>query len=108
MGNSDKKVKGVADIVFLMDATGSMGNCIQRLKDNVMVFFRSLTEKVAGANSVVPIKDWRAKVVGFRDYEEMLQNRSLMPFMRSLQCRNRALRWKIRECGVLGTMRRVP
>ena len=64
MGNSDKKVKGVADIVFLMDATGSMGNCIQRLKDNVMVFFRSLTEKVAGANSVVPIKDWRAKVVG--------------------------------------------
>lgn len=69
MENSDKKVKGVADIVFLMDATGSMGNCIQRLKDNVMVFFRSLTEKVAGANSVVPIKDWRAKVVGFRDYE---------------------------------------
>ena len=69
MENTDK-VKGVADIVFLMDATGSMGNCIQRLKDNVMVFFRSLTEKVAGANSVVPIKDWRAKVVGFRDYEE--------------------------------------
>ncbi len=65
MDNVDK-VKGVADIVFLMDATGSMANCIQKLKENVMLFFKSFTEK--GGNSIPPIKDWRAKIVGFRDY----------------------------------------
>lgn len=67
MENSDKKVKGVVDIVFLIDATGSMANCIQKLKENVMLFFKSLTEK--SGNSIPPVKDWRAKIVGFRDYE---------------------------------------
>lgn len=64
-----EKVKGVVDIVFLMDATGSMGNCIDKLKENVMLFFRSLTETDPTTQNFPPVKDWRAKVVGFRDVE---------------------------------------
>lgn len=60
-------MQAVVDIVFLMDATGSMSGCIQRLKDNTMLFFRALAER-SGSN-IPPLKDWRAKVVGFRDYE---------------------------------------
>lgn len=60
-------MQAVVDIVFLMDATGSMANCVQKLKENVMRFFKSLTEK--SGNAIPPVKDWRAKVVGFRDYE---------------------------------------
>jgi Icc-related predicted phosphoesterase len=61
------KVKGVVDIVFLMDATGSMQNCIDRLKENLNVFIGTLTTK--DANNSCPVKDWRAKVVGYRDFE---------------------------------------
>ena len=32
-----------------------------------MLFFKSLTEKIG--NTIPVVKDWRAKVVGFRDYE---------------------------------------
>lgn len=60
-------VQAVVDIVFLMDATGSMADCIQKLKENVMLFFRALTER-SGSN-IPPVTNWRAKVVGFRDYE---------------------------------------
>ena len=63
------KKGSVADIVFLMDATGSMGNCIDRLRENVMRFFRLITE-LGPVNQDVPLVcDWRAKVVGFRDVE---------------------------------------
>ena len=61
------KVKGVVDIVFLMDATGSMAPCIDALKKNVEMFIDSLT--VSSGNNVSPVRDWRAKVVGFRDFE---------------------------------------
>ena len=61
------KVKGVVDIVFLMDATGSMQNCIDRLKENLNVFIGTLTTK--DVNNSCPVKDWRAKVVGYRDVE---------------------------------------
>lgn len=60
-------MQAVVDIVFLMDATGSMSSCIHRLKDNIMLFFRALTER-SGRN-IPPVTNWRAKVVGFRDYE---------------------------------------
>lgn len=59
------KVKGVVDIVFLMDATGSMDKCIARLKENLNVFIATLTTK--DVNNSCPVKDWRAKVVGYRD-----------------------------------------
>ena len=60
-----KKVKGVVDIVFLMDATGSMQPCIDALRDNVKMFIGELT---AGANNQSLVKEWRAKVVGYRDF----------------------------------------
>jgi len=61
------KVKGVADIVFLMDATGSMATCIDQLKENLKTFIDALV--TPAGNDVSPVKDWRAKVVGYRDAE---------------------------------------
>ena len=59
-----KKTKGVVDIVFLMDATGSMSDCIDALKDNVSTFVDSMCESAQDN----PVRDWRAKVVGYRDF----------------------------------------
>lgn len=64
---NEPKKKGIADIVFLVDATGSMGGCIDGLKTNLDNFFTTLAN--ASANSGFAIEDWRAKVVGFRDIE---------------------------------------
>jgi len=61
-----KKKRGVVDIVFLMDATGSMEPCIDALKVNVTTFVESMCE----TSQMNPVKDWRAKVVGFRDFLE--------------------------------------
>ena len=65
--NQEKKVKGVADLVFLLDVSGSMGPVIEDLVKNVSMFVDSLTTK--DANNSCPIKDWRGKVVGYRDIE---------------------------------------
>ena len=62
--NQQPKVKGVADIVFLLDATGSMAPCIGAVKDNIAGFVRQLTDGTANAF----IKDWRTKIVGYRDW----------------------------------------
>jgi hypothetical protein len=68
-----KKVKGVADLVFLMDVTGSMGNVIDDLKRNVAMFIDSMT--TADANNTQPIKDWRAKVAGYRDVDTAVEDK---------------------------------
>lgn len=60
-----KKVKGVCDIVFLMDTTGSMQPAINDLKKNIKLFFKSLSTGDENGNAVV--KDWRARVIGYRD-----------------------------------------
>lgn len=60
------KVKGVVDIVFLIDATGSMSHCIDALKENISKFIDSLTG--SDPNNTMPVKHWRGKVVGYRDY----------------------------------------
>lgn len=62
-----EKVKGVADIVFLMDATGSMGPCINQVKQNIKAFVQTLT--TADPNGGTALKEWRAKVVGYRDLD---------------------------------------
>ena len=49
------------DIVFLIDATGSMADCIDAVKASLGSFIDTLV----GDQS--PIKDWRARVVGYRD-----------------------------------------
>ena len=61
------KVKWVADIVFLLDATGSMGPCIKAVKDNIQKFVTDMTTPNPNGGAVV--KDWRAKVVGYRDLD---------------------------------------
>jgi hypothetical protein len=68
MADQTPKAKGVADIVFLMDATGSMGPCIDALKANIETFIDTLT--TASPNVPSPVHDWRGRVVGFRDAEE--------------------------------------
>lgn len=62
------KARGVVDIVFLLDVTGSMQPCIDALKENISTFIDVLTSP--GPNNTCPVRDWRAKVVGYRDYDE--------------------------------------
>jgi von Willebrand factor type A domain len=61
------KTKGVADIVFLVDVTGSMAPCIDALRTNIEAFVDSLSR--GDGNNVAPVRDWRCKVVGYRDIE---------------------------------------
>ena len=61
------KTKGVADIVFVIDVSGSMAPCIDALRSNIEAFVDSLSR--GDANNAAPVKDWRAKVVGYRDLE---------------------------------------
>jgi len=61
------KTKGVADIVFLVDVSGSMATCIDALRKNIEAFVDSLSR--GDANNAAPVRDWRGKVVGYRDIE---------------------------------------
>ena len=61
------KTKGVADVVFLIDVSGSMAPIIDALRKNIEAFVDSLSS--GGANSAAPVRDWRGKVVGYRDIE---------------------------------------
>ncbi|MBP5234106.1 MAG: VWA domain-containing protein [Planctomycetes bacterium] len=58
---------GVADLVFLLDATGSMGKCINRVKENINTFITTMT--TPNDNGELTVRDWRARVVGYRDYD---------------------------------------
>jgi hypothetical protein len=60
--------KGIADIVFLLDVTGSMKPCIDGLRENILSFIDTLTGH--DANNECPVKDWRIKVAGYRDAED--------------------------------------
>jgi len=61
------KTKGVADIVFLIDVSGSMAPCIDALRKNIEVFVDTLSR--GEGNNAAPVRDWRGKVVGYRDIE---------------------------------------
>jgi hypothetical protein len=61
------KTKGVADIVFLIDVSGSMKPCIDALRTNIEAFIDSLSK--GEANNTPPVSNWRGKVVGYRDIE---------------------------------------
>ncbi len=61
------KTKGVADVVFLIDVSGSMAPIIDALRKNIEAFVDSLS--AGGANNAAPVRDWRGKVVGYRDIE---------------------------------------
>ncbi len=57
------KVRGVADIVFCFDCTGSMSEIIKSVKDNVNKF-------VSNLDACDTELDWRARAMGYRDFEE--------------------------------------
>jgi hypothetical protein len=61
------KTKGVADLVFVVDVSGSMAPCIDALRKNIEAFIDSLSR--GDGNNVAPVKDWRGKVVGYRDID---------------------------------------
>lgn len=61
------KVRGVVDICFLVDATGSMQPCIDAIKANIRKFVEKLT--TPDANGGVELADWRACICGYRDYD---------------------------------------
>jgi von Willebrand factor type A domain len=61
------KTKGVADIVFVVDVSGSMAPCIDALRKNIEAFIDSLSR--GDGNNVAPVRDWRGKVVGYRDID---------------------------------------
>jgi hypothetical protein len=67
MGEPLQKTKGVVDLVFLIDVTGSMSPCLNALKNNINLFVQSLTTR--DANNTTPVRHWRAKAVGYRDFE---------------------------------------
>ncbi len=56
--------KRVVDLVFLVDVSGSMRPCIDGLKESINQFFLYLTNE---EENKLAIRDWRAKVVGYRD-----------------------------------------
>ena len=59
----------VGDIVFLIDATGSMQPAIDAIRYNIKHFFQRLFQEFEdwGRHGAL---DWRARVVGYRDVEE--------------------------------------
>lgn len=61
------KTKGVADLVFVVDVTGSMAPCIDALRKNIETFIDSLSR--GDGNNAAPVRDWRGRVVGYRDIE---------------------------------------
>ena len=67
MPQARAKTKGVADIVFLIDVSGSMATCIDALRTNIEAFIDTLSR--GDANNAAPVRDWRAKVMGYRDIE---------------------------------------
>ena len=80
-----KKVKGVADIVFLIDATGSMQPCIDDIKNNIDLFIDRLSS--ADPNGGTMLKDWRISICAYRDFlcdpENGLEHMILNPFVRT-------------------------
>jgi hypothetical protein len=60
------KVKGVVDLVILLDVTGSMEACLNAVKTNVRGFIETFS--TSDANNQDPVKDWRIKVCGYRDF----------------------------------------
>ena len=61
------KTKGVADVVFLIDISGSMAPIIDALRKDIKAFVDSLSS--GEGNNAAPVRDWRGKVVGYRDIE---------------------------------------
>jgi hypothetical protein len=75
--------RGIADIVFLLDVTGSMSPCIDALKRNIGMFIDTLSH--GQGTDVAPVSDWRAKVVGYRDWDYDQEPFVDAPFVRDAE-----------------------
>jgi hypothetical protein len=51
----------------MVDVSGSMAPIIDALRRNIEIFIDSLSQ--GDANNAAPVKDWRGKIVGYRDIE---------------------------------------
>lgn len=69
-------LKGAADVVFLIDATSSMSPCIDALKSHIHAFIEDLVRGDEEKN-IAPVEDWRARIVGYRDYEDCNKNEKI-------------------------------
>lgn len=67
MSNSASS-KGVVDLVFLLDVSGSMQECVDAVKGSIGSFINTLSYK--NANNDMPVKDWRIKICGYRDHAD--------------------------------------
>ena len=63
---SNYELKYNVDIVFCMDATGSMRHLLDLVKKNALSFYDDLTKEMASKGKT--INELRAKVIAFRDY----------------------------------------
>jgi hypothetical protein len=83
MDQQQSKTRGVADIVFLIDVSGSMAPAIDSLKANIGTFVESLSK--GEGNNVSPVRDWRAKAVGYRDFDHDAQPFIDNPFVTDVE-----------------------
>ncbi len=83
--SSTRRVRGVADVVFLIDATGSMKPCIDAVKNSIDVFIDNVTNPAVAGKFI--IRDLRISICGYRDYiyEPSLGKKALevTPFTRN-------------------------
>ena len=63
---SNFKLTYNVDIVFCIDATGSMDNVINIVKDNALHFYDDVTAAMRANNK--EISSLRIKIIAFRDY----------------------------------------
>lgn len=66
MNNNQRKTDRNVDIVFCIDGTGSMRDCIDTLKDNALKFQSDLSTYLQNNNT--NITSLRVKLITFRDY----------------------------------------
>lgn len=60
-GSQMIKKRGVVDIIFVIDVSGSMGPAISKVGKNIVSFIENLNPE--------DVKEWRAKVFSFSDLE---------------------------------------
>lgn len=66
---SQRKVKGIADVIFLLDRSGSMAPCIEAVKQHVGEFITALS-----SDQRIASVDWRIGFVAFDESDFYVQN----------------------------------
>ena len=75
MGRSNYQITYNVDMVFCIDATGSMGNVIDMVKENAVNFYHDVTQVMNKKGKV--IDKLRLRMVVFRDYRADGENAML-------------------------------